>query len=108
MHEVGAGARDLGDREALGAADHRNDETLRRGDGDADVRARMDVDLAVDEVRVHVTVPHQRGGRHAREHVRHSGALVRVQLAQPFDQCERLRHVGGDDELEDRRLPGLA
>ena len=37
---VGAGARDLGEREPLGRADHGHDEALRRGDGDADVRRR--------------------------------------------------------------------
>ena len=42
LHEVGARARDLGDAQPLGVADHGNDEPLRRGDGDADVRARVD------------------------------------------------------------------
>ena len=107
LHEVGARAGDLGDAQALGVADHRDDETLRRGDGDADVRARVDLDLAVDVVRVDVAVAHERRGRHARQHVGDGRPLVRVQLAQPLDERERLRHVGRDDELEDGRLPSL-
>ena len=43
--EIGPGAGDLLHGQAVGVADHRHDETLRRGDGDPDVRGGMAVDL---------------------------------------------------------------
>ncbi len=42
--DVGARGGDLGEREPLGGTDDGDDEPLRRGDGDADVRARVEED----------------------------------------------------------------
>ena len=57
---VGARGRRSRRAEPLGAADHRHDEALRRGDGDADVRARVEEDRVLGELRVHLAVPHER------------------------------------------------
>ena len=58
--EVGAHLRDLRDRQPLRAAHDRDDEPLRRRDGDADVGAREDEQRIVGELHVHVAVAHQR------------------------------------------------
>ena len=61
------------------------------------------------EVRVHGRVPDERRGDELRQQVVHG--RLRLALAQPLDERradgERGGHVGGDLELEDRRLPGL-
>ena len=105
--DVGARGGDLGEREPLGAADDRDDEPLRRGDGDPDVRARVEEDRVLRELGVHLAVPHERLGGDLREDVGDGDANVRVALAQLRDERVRARHVRGRLKLEDRDLPRL-
>ena len=72
---------DLGQRQALDRADHRHDQPLRRGDGDADVRRRELQQRVLGVLHVHVAVAHQRLRAHLREQVGDRDAHVRVQLA---------------------------
>ena len=77
--EVGAGGGDLLDRAPVGVADHRHDEAVRRGDGDADVRVREAQDRLAREVRVDGRMAHERGGTDLRQQV----ADGRLRLALP-------------------------
>ena len=63
--EIGARAGDLLHRPAVGVADHRDDQALRRGDRDPDVRVRVALDLLAGERRVDRDVPHERDRRRA-------------------------------------------
>ena len=104
--DVAARVRDLGERQPLGAAHDRDDEPLRRGDGDADVRRRELQQRVLGVLHVDVAVAHERLRADLREQVGDRDAHVRVQLARTRDELVRARHVGGDRQLEDRRLPG--
>ena len=57
--DVGAGGGDLGDREPVGAADHRDDEAALGRDGEPDVGGREELDRVAGEVRVHLAVAHR-------------------------------------------------
>src|SRR5206468_11842574 len=63
--------------------DHGYDETLRRGDGEADVRARVEEDRLLAELRVHLAMAHERLRGDLRQDVGDGDANVRVALAKP-------------------------
>jgi len=67
--DVGARGRDLGDRAGLARGDDGDDEPVRRGDRDPDVRAREELERVPGELDVDVAVAHEGGGGDLRQQV---------------------------------------
>ena len=92
---------------ALAARDDRHEQAAVGGDGDTDVRGRMQLDGVARVERVDGPVAHQRGGADLGEHIGHGRALLRVPLDQARAQLLRAGHVRGHDDLESGRRPRL-
>ena len=107
--EAGPVCGDLLDRLPIGVADHRHDEPVRRGDGDADVRHGEAEDLVAREVGVHRPMAQERGRRDLRQQVAHRRLRLAVAEAsdEPLAQLQGAGHVDRQRQLEDRRLPRL-
>ncbi len=104
-YDLGPGGRELRQRQALGRADDRHDEPLRRGHRDADVRRREDLQRVLRELDVDPAVAHQGHRRHLREQVGDRNVHVRVELSRARDELVRARHLRRDGQLEHGRLP---
>ena len=100
---------DLADRGPIAAAQHRHDESVRRGHREPDVGGREAVHLLAHEVGVQRAVARERCAARLREHVRDRRlhAVLGDAVEQALPQLERPAHVDVDHELEDRDLPGL-